>query len=137
MTDRELDRRAAHRLPVIRHAQEVTGNVIKTWLAALGAGGGRHQDRVLPVGAAPPLGRPDRGTPRDQDREGGPRPPDPRPRLLCLGPARLGDIQHSQADISLAQQALGYEARVPLGEGIARTLEWFRDPAPAKRVSNS
>ena len=30
MTDRELDRRAAHRLAVIRHAQEVTGNVSKT-----------------------------------------------------------------------------------------------------------
>ena len=30
MTDRELDKRAAHRLAVIRHAQEVTGNVSKT-----------------------------------------------------------------------------------------------------------
>jgi len=29
MTDRELDKRAAHRLAVIRHAQEVTGNVSK------------------------------------------------------------------------------------------------------------
>jgi transposase InsO family protein len=30
MTDRELDKRAAHRLAVIRHAQEVTRNVSKT-----------------------------------------------------------------------------------------------------------
>jgi transposase InsO family protein len=30
MTERELDRRAAHRLAVIRHAREVTGNVSKT-----------------------------------------------------------------------------------------------------------
>jgi len=30
MTERELDRRATHRLAVIRHAQEVTGNVSKT-----------------------------------------------------------------------------------------------------------
>ena len=30
MTERELDRRAAHRLAVIRHAHEVTGNVSKT-----------------------------------------------------------------------------------------------------------
>jgi len=30
MTERELDRRAAHRMAVIRHAQEVTGNVSKT-----------------------------------------------------------------------------------------------------------
>ena len=30
MTERELDRQAAHRLAMIRHAQEVTGNVSKT-----------------------------------------------------------------------------------------------------------
>jgi transposase-like protein len=30
MTERELGRRAAHRLAVIRHAPEVTGNVSKT-----------------------------------------------------------------------------------------------------------
>jgi transposase InsO family protein len=30
MTERELDRRAAHRLAIIRHAQELTGNVSKT-----------------------------------------------------------------------------------------------------------
>ena len=46
-----------------------------------------------------------------------------------VDPPRPGDIQHSQADISLACQALGYSVSVPLGEGIARTLEWFRDRA--------
>jgi transposase len=30
MTERELDRHAAHRLSIIRHAQELTGNVSKT-----------------------------------------------------------------------------------------------------------
>lgn len=30
MTDRERDRNATHRLPIIRHAQEVTGNVSRT-----------------------------------------------------------------------------------------------------------
>ena len=30
MTERELDRRAVHRLAIIRHAEEVTGNVSKT-----------------------------------------------------------------------------------------------------------
>lgn len=30
MTERELDRHAAHRLAIIRHAQELTGNVAKT-----------------------------------------------------------------------------------------------------------
>lgn len=44
-----------------------------------------------------------------------------------FGPARPGDIQRSQADISLARQALGYEARVPLREGIVRTVAWYRD----------
>ncbi len=44
-----------------------------------------------------------------------------------FGPPRPGDIQHSQADISLAYAALGYEARVPLADAIARTFAWFRD----------
>ena len=49
-----------------------------------------------------------------------------------FGPPRPGDIQHSQADISLARAALGYEARVPLADAIARTFAWFRDgPASA------
>ncbi len=31
MTERELDRQAAHRLAIIRHAEEVTANVSKTY----------------------------------------------------------------------------------------------------------
>lgn len=42
-----------------------------------------------------------------------------------FGPPRAGDIVHSQADISLARQALGYEPVVSFGEGIARTVAWF------------
>lgn len=45
-----------------------------------------------------------------------------------FGPARPGDIRHSFADISLARQELGYDAAVGLSDGIARTLESFRDP---------
>jgi len=52
------------------------------WLRS-GDGRGRREDRVIPVGQAPPLRRSDSGAPRDQDRAGGPRPPDPHPRLLC------------------------------------------------------
>jgi len=44
-----------------------------------------------------------------------------------FGPPRQGDIRHSQADISLARRQLGYRVRLPLKDGIARTLEWFRD----------
>lgn len=46
-----------------------------------------------------------------------------------IGPARLGDIQHSQADVSLARQALGYAASVSLSDGIARTVDWYRSGA--------
>lgn len=54
-----------------------------------------------------------------------------------FGPPRPGDIQHSQADISVARQALGYAVSVPLGQGIARTLHWFRDhPALSEEGGN-
>jgi UDP-glucose 4-epimerase len=45
-----------------------------------------------------------------------------------IGPARPGDIPHSVADITLAKEQLGYEPAVPLGEGIARSVEFFRRP---------
>jgi len=40
-------------------------------------------------------------------------------------PLRAGDIRDSQADISLARQVLGYEARVPFEEGLRRTWDWY------------
>jgi UDP-glucose 4-epimerase len=43
-----------------------------------------------------------------------------------FGPARQGDIQHSVADVSVACDALGYEAKVSLSDGIARTVDWYR-----------
>jgi len=43
-----------------------------------------------------------------------------------LGPARVGDVPHSHADISLAREALRYDVAVPFGEGIARTVAWYR-----------
>ena len=45
------------------------------------------------------------------------------------GPPRAGDIRHSLADISLARREIGYEVLVPFREGIARTVEWYRDHA--------
>jgi UDP-glucose 4-epimerase len=46
-----------------------------------------------------------------------------------FGPPRAGDIQHSQADISIARQALGYQVAVPFAQGILRTVAWYRDQA--------
>jgi len=39
---------------------------------------------------------------------------------------RAGDVRHSLADISEAQQLLGYEPRVMLAEGLRYTVEWYR-----------
>ena len=41
-------------------------------------------------------------------------------------PARAGDVRHSQADISLAMEQLGYDPAVDFEEGVRRTVEWFR-----------
>lgn len=41
-------------------------------------------------------------------------------------PPRTGDILHSQADISLAHNVLGYEPRVSWEEGLRRTWKWFQ-----------
>lgn len=40
-------------------------------------------------------------------------------------PARVGDVKESCADISKAQQQLGYSIIVPFEEGLARTFAWF------------
>jgi UDP-glucose 4-epimerase len=42
------------------------------------------------------------------------------------GPARMGDVRHSRADISRARRELGYEPAVPFDEGLRRTLDWYR-----------
>ncbi len=47
------------------------------------------------------------------------------------GPARPGDIRHSQADIARAQKVLGYEARVSFREGLERTVAYFREAGEA------
>jgi nucleoside-diphosphate-sugar epimerase len=42
-------------------------------------------------------------------------------------PPRAGDVRSSQADLTAARQSLGYEARVPWPEGLARTLEFYKN----------
>ena len=50
-----------------------------------------------------------------------PETPDP-----VFGPPRQGDLLFSEADISLAERALGYRPRIDLQAGLGITVEWFR-----------
>jgi len=40
-------------------------------------------------------------------------------------PPRVGEVRHSQADITKAARMLGYKARVKLEEGLQQTAEWY------------
>lgn len=46
---------------------------------------------------------------------------------------RVGDVRHSLADITIAQQLLGYESKVDLREGLQRTLDWWKTSRFASR----
>lgn len=52
------------------------------------------------------------------------------------GPPRPGDILHSHADVSLAARVLGFQADVSLEEGIAKTVDWYRQALDASRQGN-
>jgi UDP-glucose 4-epimerase len=39
------------------------------------------------------------------------------------GPARVGDVRHSLADLDRARTLLGFEPQIPLEEGLRRTVE--------------
>jgi UDP-glucose 4-epimerase len=43
------------------------------------------------------------------------------------GPPRPGDIRHSRADIGRARRDLGYAPAVSFEDGLARTLDWYRE----------
>jgi len=45
------------------------------------------------------------------------------------GPERLGDVRHSLADVSAAEQAFGFKPMVDLEEGLATYLAWAREEA--------
>ena len=49
------------------------------------------------------------------------------PHAPEYAPPRLGDITDSQADISAAQEAFGYEVVVEFEEGLKRTVAWYQD----------
>ncbi len=52
------------------------------------------------------------------------------------GPPRTGDVKHSLADIARAQTLLGYHPHVSFEQGLALTVDWYRESArravPAK-----
>jgi nucleoside-diphosphate-sugar epimerase len=41
----------------------------------------------------------------------------------------MPDVRHSLADVTAAQEALGYRAEVDFGEGLRRTVAWYRECA--------
>ena len=48
-------------------------------------------------------------------------------------PARPGDVRDSLADISLAQDLLGYQPKVALAEKLRRTVTWFASNTEAQK----
>ncbi|WP_420581123.1 SDR family oxidoreductase [Reichenbachiella sp.] len=46
--------------------------------------------------------------------------------LAQYGSERMGDVQHSLADISKAKKLLGYQPSVSVEEGLTKTFNWFK-----------
>ena len=44
-------------------------------------------------------------------------------------PLRVGDVRHSQADISRARQLLHCSPAISFEEGLRRTVEWYKTEA--------
>jgi UDP-N-acetylglucosamine 4-epimerase len=44
-----------------------------------------------------------------------------------FGPDRMGDIKHSNADISKAKNCLGYDPSWSFEKGIIAAIEWYRE----------
>jgi nucleoside-diphosphate-sugar epimerase len=42
------------------------------------------------------------------------------------GPPRIGDVRHSLAAVERAQRNLGFAPAIDLGEGLRRTVDWYR-----------
>lgn len=47
------------------------------------------------------------------------------------GPAREGDVRHSQADTTAARRDLGHDPQYSLEQGLRRTLAWYRASRPS------
>ena len=53
------------------------------------------------------------------------------------GKYRVGDVRHCFADISLAQQALGYAPSVELDDGLSELAEWLQEQAPEDQADSA
>jgi UDP-glucose 4-epimerase len=54
-----------------------------------------------------------------------------------LAPPRAGEIARSSLDPAAAHRALGWSARVPLADGLARTLEALGAAQAERRAASS
>ena len=45
---------------------------------------------------------------------------------VTYGPSRMGDIEHSLADISKGKERINYKPEVDIHEGLKRTVVWFK-----------
>jgi UDP-glucose 4-epimerase len=50
-----------------------------------------------------------------------------RPDLLEIGSGARGREVERAADVATARQLIGFSARVPLSEGLGRTIAWYRE----------
>ena len=50
-----------------------------------------------------------------------------KPAILDKQPAQPGDVSRTFADVSLAQQELGYDPKVTLSEGLRKFVAWYRE----------
>ena len=51
-------------------------------------------------------------------------------------PDQPGDVPYTCADVSKAQQLLGYTAKVPFEEGIRQTVSWYKSAYDKKELRN-
>jgi len=40
---------------------------------------------------------------------------------------RPGDVRHSLADITLAQELIGFKPTIPFRRGLQLAIDWYRD----------
>jgi dTDP-L-rhamnose 4-epimerase len=53
------------------------------------------------------------------------------------GKFRAGDIRHCFADVTLAREALGFEAEIPLDQGLAELASWLEGRAATDRFDEA